>query len=109
MRFPFDQAAGCVCMCVCLITPSASVEAHPYPPGVVGENFVLLLHNTGVCSLVDCIGHYTDVVVFQGDVARVGVLQKLPILIPTAGRNTNDAQLNQLTSTRLKGHLDGLN
>lgn len=59
-----------------------SSEAHSYPPGVVGEHLVLLPHDAGVGALVDGVGHDAEVVVREGDVPRVGVLQKLSVLIP---------------------------
>lgn len=57
-------------------------EAHAHSPRVVCENFVLFLHNAGVCAFVDGVGHYSDVVVFQGDVVGVRELQQLPVLVP---------------------------
>ncbi len=50
-------------------------EAHTYSPRVVCENLVFFLHNAGVCAFVDGVGHYGDVVIFQGDVIRVRVLE----------------------------------
>ena len=57
-------------------------EAHTHPPRVVRENFVFFLHDAGVCAFVDGVGHYSYVVVFQGDVVRVGELQQLAVLVP---------------------------
>lgn len=57
-------------------------EAHTYSPRVVCENFFFFLHNAGVCAFVDGVGHYGNVVVFQGDVVRVRVLQQLSVLVP---------------------------
>lgn len=57
-------------------------EPHTYSPRVVCENFVFFLHDAGVCALVDGVGHYGYVVVLQGDVVGVRVLQQLPVLVP---------------------------
>lgn len=59
-----------------------SSEAHAYPPRVVGENLVPLLHDARVGAFVDGVGHYRDLVILQGDVVRVRVLQQLPVFVP---------------------------
>lgn len=61
-------------------------EADAHPPWVVCKNFVLFLHNASVRAFVDGIGHYGDVVVFQGDVVWVRVLQQLPVFVPAENR-----------------------
>lgn len=84
MRSPRDRVCG-VCARV-LFSVQRSwrglSEAHAHPPRVVRENFVFFLHDAGVCAFVDGIGHYSYVVVFQGDVVWVGVLQQLAVLVP---------------------------
>lgn len=57
-------------------------EAHTHPPRVVSENFVFFLHDAGVCAFVDGVSHYSNVVIFQGDVVWVRELQQLPIFVP---------------------------
>ena len=76
---------------------AASSEAHAYPPRVVGENFVFFLHDTRVCAFVDGVGHYGDVVVFQGDVVWLRVLQQLPVFVPAEmGSRTSDTPFNEI-------------
>lgn len=71
-----------MCPLQCAQAPAWPSEPHTYSPWVVCENFVFFLHNTGVCSFVDCIGHYGNVVIFQGNVVGVRELQQLPVLVP---------------------------
>lgn len=87
-------------MCVIVsysVCTSASVaallEAHAHPPRVVGENFLLLLHNAGVRALVDGVGHDGDVVVLEGDVVWVGVLQQLAVLVPAGRKKSTEKQI----------------
>lgn len=65
----------------CAARPS---ETHAHSPRVVCEDFLSFLHDAGVCALVDGVGHYGDVVVFQGDVVGVRELQQLAVLVPAA-------------------------
>lgn len=71
--------------CVLCSFPS---EAHAYPPWVACENFVPFLYDASVRAFVDGVGHYGDVIVFQGNVVWVRVLQQLPVFVPaeTEGR-----------------------
>lgn len=71
-----------MCPIQCAQVPVWPSEPHTYSPRVVCENFVLFLHNTGVCAFVDGVGHYGNVVIFQGNVVWVRKLQQLPVLVP---------------------------
>ncbi|KAG7226893.1 hypothetical protein INR49_022188 [Caranx melampygus] len=51
-----------------------------------------------VCALVDGVGHYGDVVVFQGNVVGMRVLQQLPVFVPAAtGVKTETVQRDIVT------------
>lgn len=86
-------------MCECVLfsvqrSRRGPSEPHTYSPRVVCENFVFFLHDAGVCALVDGVGHYGYVVVLQGDVVGVRVLQQLPVLVP-AEKQRSDVETVQ--------------
>lgn len=73
----------CLCECVQFAEDKPwPSEAHAHPPRVVSENFVFFLHDACVCAFVDGVGHYSNVVIFQGDVVWVRELQQLPVFVP---------------------------
>jgi len=69
-----------------VVVVAACSEAHPHPPGVGGEDLVLLAHHAGVRALVDGVGHDADAVGRQLDVARPRHLQQLPVFVPALYR-----------------------
>ena len=82
MRSLCDHVCECVLFSVQRSRQRRASEPHTYSPRVVCENFVFFLHDAGVCALVDGVGHYGYVVVLQGDVVGVRILQQLPVLVP---------------------------
>lgn len=57
-------------------------KTHTHSPRIGSENFFSLLHDAGVRAFVDGVGHYGDVVVFQGDVVGMRELQQLVVFVP---------------------------
>lgn len=66
------------CICRCLTFS----EAHPQLPGIGCQDLIFLPHDAGVRPLVDSVSHNTNVIILQGDVARVRELQQLAVFIP---------------------------
>lgn len=63
----------------------AGSAPHSDPPGVGSKNTLVPAHHTRIGAFVDCVGNDAQLCLTQGQIARVGELQGLLVLVPAAG------------------------
>lgn len=66
-----------------LLLAGSAPQSHA--PGVGSEHTLVPAHHTRVGAFVDCVGNDAQLCLAQGQVARVGELQGLLVLVPAAG------------------------